>query len=50
MKKSALIALILAALALFALAGCKNEAMLDNYTSDTYELGEEDPVTWDDLF
>lgn len=50
MKKCALFALILAALALMMLAGCKNETMLDNYTSDKYELGEEDTVTWDDIF
>jgi len=50
MKFKALILALLAVLAMFALAGCKNEAMLDNYTSDTFELGEDDPITWDDLF
>ncbi len=50
MKKSALVAALLALLMVLALGGCKNESMLDNYTSDTFELGEEDPITWDDIF
>ena len=50
MKKIALIAALLAVFAMLGLAGCKDETMLDNYTSDTYELGEEDPITWDDIF
>jgi len=49
-KKIALIAALLAVFAMLGLAGCKDETMLDNYTSDTYELGEEDPITWDDIF
>ena len=50
MQKIALIAALLAVFAMLGLAGCKDETMLDNYTSDTYELGEEDPITWDDIF
>ncbi len=48
MKIKAIILTLLALAALLALTGCKNEAMLDNYTSDTFELGEEASVTWDD--
>lgn len=50
MKKAALIMALLAVLTMLTLAGCKNESMLDNFSSDTYELGEEDPITWDDIF
>lgn len=50
MKIKALIMALLALISLLALAGCKNEAMLDNYTSDTFELGGEDPLTLDDIF
>ena len=49
-KKTAIIAALLALLMLLTLGGCKNETMLDNFTSDTYELGEEDPLSWEDIF
>ena len=50
--KRKMFALLLAALALLAalsLCGCQDEA-LENYSSDTFEVGEDDPITWDDLF
>ncbi len=50
MKIKAVIMALLALVSLLVLAGCKNEAMLDNYTSDTFELGGEDPLSWDDVF
>jgi|GEM_PF-1525999 len=50
MKIKALIMALLALVSLLALAGCKDESMLDNYTSDTYELGGDDTISWDDIF
>lgn len=50
MKIKALVMALLALVSLLILTGCMNETMLENYTSDTYELGEEDPITWDDIF
>lgn len=47
--KAVLLALLVLA-AMMAFTGCKNEAMLDNYTSDTFELGEDDPLSLDDIF
>jgi len=50
MKKTAFIMALLALLTMLALTGCKNESMLENFNSDTYVLGEEDPLNWDDIF
>jgi len=48
-KKIALIAALLAVFAMLGLAGCKDETMLDNYSSDTFELGGEDPLAVDSI-
>lgn len=46
-KAIALAALML--LAMLAMYGCRNEAMLDGYSSDTFILGEDDPLSVDSL-
>ena len=50
MKFKAILMALLVLAALAAFTGCKEEAMLENYTSDTFELGEDDPLSFDDLF
>lgn len=45
MKIKAIILAVLMLAAMAVMYGCKNESMLDNYSSDTFELGEEDPLS-----
>jgi len=49
MKIKALILAVLMLLAMAAMLGCKDETMLDNYSSDTFELGGEDPLAVDSI-
>lgn len=45
MKIKAIIMAVLMLLAVLAMYGCKDETMLDGYSSDTFILGEDDPLS-----
>lgn len=49
MKIKAIILAILMLAAMVLMFGCKDESMLDNYSSDTFILGEDDSLSIDDL-
>lgn len=49
MKIKAIVLAVLMLAAMTMLFGCKDESMLDNYSSDTFELGEADPISVDDF-
>ena len=49
MKIKAVILAALMLLAALCLFGCKDESMLDEYSSDTFILGEDDPLSVDGI-